>query len=280
MAGRLLTSLTLALSFLGVSGLPQSSKREGFYLGVPISNPDAQNTIPHRYIVVYNDTFSDDDVAAHEETVIKTIAKRNIGKRSPLTGQLLSTMVNTYKVGPWRAMTLEADDLLINEIYSANEVEYIEQDAYISINRRAIQRQATSGLVRISHAQPTRNATYIFDDSAGEGITAFVVDTGIRVTHREFEGRATWGANFIDNDVCSVVSRRCQAALCDEDGICSHLNRTRMAMATEPTLLARLVARPSVSPRRSSSSPSRSWTPKAAAPTRASLPACSSVSTK
>ncbi|KXX79666.1 Subtilisin-like protease 6 [Madurella mycetomatis] len=200
MAGRLLASLTFALSALGVSGLPQSSKADGFYLGVPISNPGVQNAIPHKFIVVYNDTFSDDDVAAHEDIVIKTISKRNIGKRSPLTGQLLSTLVNTFKVGPWRAMSLEADDLLINEIFSANEVEYIEQDAYININARAVQGRATSGLARISHARPARGGAYIFDDSAGEGITAFVVDTGIRVTHSEFEGRATWGANFVDND--------------------------------------------------------------------------------
>ncbi|KAK4124268.1 subtilisin-like protein [Parathielavia appendiculata] len=201
MAGRLLTCFTLALAALGVSGLPTSSesnKTEGLYLGVPISNPDTKNAIPHRYIVVYNNSFNDDEIDAHETSVIKTIAKRNIGKRSPMTGKLLSTSVNTYRIGKWRAMALEADDLLVNEIYAANEVSYIEQDAYISLNARKMQGQATTGLARISHA--ARGAeTYVFDDSAGEGITAYVVDTGIRVDHEEFEGRATFGANFIDN---------------------------------------------------------------------------------
>ncbi|KAK4098653.1 subtilisin-like protein [Parathielavia hyrcaniae] len=201
MAGRLLTCLTLALGALGVSGLPTSSDTTdsgGFYLGVPISNPDTKNAIPHRYIVVYNNTFNDDEVEAHETSVIKTIARRNIGKRSPMTGKLLSTSVNTYRIGRWRAMSLEADDLLVNEIYSANAVSYIEQDAYISINARVMQGQATTGLARISHAA-RGSQTYVFDDSAGEGITAYVVDTGIRVDHEEFEGRATFGANFIDN---------------------------------------------------------------------------------
>jgi subtilisin family serine protease len=210
MAGRLLLSLTFALATLGVSGLPTSTgtssdgnKTEGFYIGVPIANPHVQNAIPHRYIVVYNNTFNDDDIDAHETSVIQTIAKRNLGKRSPMTGKLLSTSVDTYKIGGWRAMALEADDLLVNEIYSANEVSYIEQDAYISINARKMQGQATTGLARISHA--ARGAeTYVFDDSAGEGITAYVVDTGIRVTHDEFEGRAEFAANFIDNVVCAA----------------------------------------------------------------------------
>jgi subtilisin family serine protease len=200
MAGRLLSSLAFALSALGVSGLPQSAKSDGFYLGVPISNPDAQNLIPHKYIVVYNNTFNDDDIVAHQESIIKTISTRNINKRSPLTGQLLSTAVKSFKVGAWRAMSLEADDLMINEIFSSNEVEYIEQDAYVNLNARAMQAQAPSGLVRLSHARAGSGA-YIFDDSAGEGITAFVVDTGIRVSHSEFEGRATFGGNFVDDVV-------------------------------------------------------------------------------
>lgn len=201
MAGRLLLCFTAALAALGVSGLPTSAnKTEGFYIGVPVANPNALNVIPHKYIVVYNSTFNDDEIAAHETNVIKTIAKRNIAKRSPMTGKLLSTKVDTYQINGWRAMSLEADDLLINEIYASKEVSYIQSDAVYNINTRAVQGQTTSGLARISHAQAGAR-TYVFDDSAGEGITAYVVDTGIRVTHEEFGGRATFGANFVDNIV-------------------------------------------------------------------------------
>lgn len=207
MAGRLLTCFTLALSALGVSGVPTSlptNKTEGSFLGIPISNPGIANAIPNRYIVVYNNTFNDDDIDVHEKSVIQTIAKRNVAKRS-LTGKLLSTTVNTYKIGKWRAMALDADDLMVNEIFNAKEVSYIEQDAYININAKAVQGRTTTGLARISHAQAGAR-TYVFDDSAGEGITAFVVDTGIRVTHSEFEGRATFAANFIDDVVCFYSS--------------------------------------------------------------------------
>jgi subtilisin family serine protease len=201
MAGRLLVCFTLALSALGVSGIPTSaSNKTEPFIGLPISNPGDPNAIPNRYIVVYNNTFNDDDIDLHETSVIKTIAKRNIAKRS-MTGKLLSTTVDTYKIGKWRAMALEADDLMINELFSAKEVSYIEQDAYIRLNARSVQSRTTSGLARISHADVGAR-TYVFDSSAGEGITAYVVDTGIRVTHSEFEGRATFAANFIDNVVC------------------------------------------------------------------------------
>mgnify|MGYP001179419977 FL=1 len=207
MAGRLLTALTFALSVLGVTAAPapepariKSSTTGKTYLGIPISNPDVRNPVPNRYIVVYNNTFSDEEVEAHETMVIKTIAKRNLGKRSPHTGKFLSTAVKTFKVNGWRAMSLEADDVLINEIFESKEVSYIEQDEYISLNARSFQGNAPTGLARISHAT-AGNRGYIFDDSGGEGITAYVVDTGIRLTHSEFEGRAVFGANFVDNSV-------------------------------------------------------------------------------
>jgi subtilisin family serine protease len=202
MAGKLLLCVTLALSALGVSGAPTSASNRTEYLGIPISNPGILNAIPNRYIVVYNNTFNDDDIDIHENSVIKTIAKRNIAKRS-MTGKLLSTTVDTYKIGKWRAMALDADDMMVNEIFSAREVSYIEQDAYININARAVQGRTTTGLARLSHSDAGAR-TYVFDDSAGEGITAYVVDTGVRVTHEEFEGRAVFGANFIDNEVCSL----------------------------------------------------------------------------
>lgn len=213
MAGRLLLCFTAALAALGVSGLPQSGKGDDFYIGVPIANPDVQNPVPHKFIVVYNSTFSGEAIQAHQASVMKTVSKRNIGKRSPMTGKLLSTTVDTYQINEWRAMSLEADDRLINEIYAADEVSYVQQDAYISINARQVQAQGTSGLGRISHARAGNNM-YVFDSSAGEGITAYVVDTGIRVTHDEFEGRAVFGANFVNNNDT------------DENGHGSHVSGT------------------------------------------------------
>jgi len=202
MAGRLLASVTLLLSGLSaVAALPR--KGEDFFLGIPISNPDAPNPVPHKFIVVYNNTFGDDIIAAHEAHITAKIASRNIGKRSPRTGRLLSTGVRPFSLGKWRAMALEADDRTITEIFTADEVAYIEQDQYINLSAQLVQGSATTGLARLSHAR-VGSRGYVFDSSAGDGITAYVVDTGILISHTEFEGRAVWGENFV-NDVVSTA---------------------------------------------------------------------------
>ncbi|KAF9189675.1 hypothetical protein BGZ51_009269 [Haplosporangium sp. Z 767] len=83
----------------------------------------------------------------------------------------------------------------LKEILASDEVEYVEQDAIISIS--GTQSSPTWGLARVSQRTLNNNANYLYNDAAGEGITAYVVDTGIYVEHSEFEGRASWGANFI-----------------------------------------------------------------------------------
>jgi hypothetical protein len=44
------------------------------------------------------------------------------------------------------------------------------------------QQTAPAELVRLSHTT-AGGARYIYDNSSGAGITAYVVDTGIRLTH-------------------------------------------------------------------------------------------------
>lgn len=54
-------------------------------------------------------------------------------------------------------------------------------------------------LARISHSG-IDNSSYIYDSSAGEGIVAYGIDTGIYVEHSDFEGRAVLGASFIEGE--------------------------------------------------------------------------------
>ncbi|CAO1638459.1 unnamed protein product [Sympodiomycopsis kandeliae] len=58
------------------------------------------------------------------------------------------------------------------------------------------QNGAPWGLARVSHRKELRLGTfskYLYDSGAGEGVTAYVIDTGINIDHVEFEGRASWG---------------------------------------------------------------------------------------
>ncbi|KNE65517.1 hypothetical protein AMAG_11135 [Allomyces macrogynus ATCC 38327] len=49
------------------------------------------------------------------------------------------------------------------------------------------------GLPRISEVYLDVSKPYYYPDSAGAGVNAYVIDTGILTTHSDFEGRAIWG---------------------------------------------------------------------------------------
>ncbi|MEV6260772.1 S8 family peptidase [Streptomyces sp. NPDC051784] len=56
------------------------------------------------------------------------------------------------------------------------------------------------GLDRIDQAGTAGDGAYTYPDSAGGDVTAYVIDTGVRVTHKDFEGRAASGFDAVDND--------------------------------------------------------------------------------
>ncbi|GAA2445632.1 S8 family peptidase [Streptomyces lavendulocolor] len=56
------------------------------------------------------------------------------------------------------------------------------------------------GLDRVDQADTAGDSKYTYPDNAGDGVTAYVIDTGVRVGHKDFEGRAVSGFDAIDND--------------------------------------------------------------------------------
>ncbi|OKH94684.1 serine protease [Streptomyces uncialis] len=56
------------------------------------------------------------------------------------------------------------------------------------------------GLDRIDQRTLPLDQRYTYPDSAGQGVTAYVIDTGVRTTHGDFGGRAAHGYDAIDND--------------------------------------------------------------------------------
>ncbi|MEU4348431.1 S8 family peptidase [Streptomyces sp. NPDC023838] len=56
------------------------------------------------------------------------------------------------------------------------------------------------GLDRIDQAETAGDGKYTYPDTAGEGVTAYVIDTGVRISHKDFGGRASYGFDAVDND--------------------------------------------------------------------------------
>ncbi|WP_411102557.1 S8 family serine peptidase [Streptomyces sp. cmx-4-9] len=56
------------------------------------------------------------------------------------------------------------------------------------------------GLDRIDQEATAADRKYTYPDAGGDGVTAYVIDTGVRITHKDFAGRATHGFDAVDND--------------------------------------------------------------------------------
>ncbi|WP_026422646.1 S8 family peptidase [Actinokineospora inagensis] len=77
-------------------------------------------------------------------------------------------------------------------------VAYVAQDEVVSAE--GAQSSAPWGLDRIDQHDLPLNRTYNYPDNGGSGVTAYVVDTGVRISHSEFGGRARDGYDAVDND--------------------------------------------------------------------------------
>ncbi|MFI6550594.1 S8 family peptidase [Streptomyces prunicolor] len=62
------------------------------------------------------------------------------------------------------------------------------------------QSSAPWGLDRIDQAALPLSGTYTYPDSAGSGVTVYVIDTGVRITHTQISGRAAYGYDAVDGD--------------------------------------------------------------------------------
>jgi subtilisin family serine protease len=74
----------------------------------------------------------------------------------------------------------------------------VEQNQRVSID--ATQSNAPWGLDRIDQTSLPLSGTYTYPDSAGTGVTAYVIDTGVRITHSQLTGRAVNGYDAVDGD--------------------------------------------------------------------------------
>ncbi|MFI8994283.1 S8 family peptidase [Streptomyces sp. NPDC053542] len=65
----------------------------------------------------------------------------------------------------------------------------------------ALQKDPPSwGLDRIDQKTLPLNKSYVMPPGGGAGVSVYVLDTGVRATHKDFGGRVRSGHDFVDND--------------------------------------------------------------------------------
>lgn len=165
--------VVLALSF-SVSS-PAAAKGDA-----PILGADSSTAISGRYIVVFKAGTPAADVSAAAEHARGLGGQVDFVYESALTG-----------------FAGNLPEQALNGLSHNPNIEFIEADQVITID--ATQSPATWGLDRIDQRNLPLNNAYNYNFT-GSGVTAYIIDTGIRVSHNEFGGRASSGRDFVDND--------------------------------------------------------------------------------
>ncbi|MFE9763268.1 S8 family serine peptidase [Streptomyces sp. NPDC005808] len=177
---RRLAGIASAALVLGVvSTLPANAAPER--VG-QIQYAGAANAIADSYIVTLKA-----DAARAGSTEGKALAK-----------EYGATIERTYKKA-LNGYAVEATEAEAKEFAADPAVASVVQNRTFHIN--ATQPSPPSwGLDRIDQKTLPLNSSYTYPDSAGTGVTAYIIDTGVRITHSDFGGRASYGYDAVDND--------------------------------------------------------------------------------
>ena len=165
------SSVAIATAVLAAS----PAQAEGTVLGA-----DSPAAINGEYIVVLND-----DIVASASTA-SGIAEAYDGK---LRKHFSSINGFSADLSAEEARHLAADP----------SVDYVQQNAEVTM--ASTQDNPSSwGLDRLDQDGLPLDNSYTYPDSGGEGVTAYIIDTGIEIEHTDFEGRASHGIDTVDND--------------------------------------------------------------------------------
>lgn len=186
----------------------------------PINTQERPKFVPGKYLVQFNTNVDAASVAAHHDTVRRRVAKRS-ATHEPIERIFNIGSLNAY-LGDFDEQAA-ADILQLDEVLSVvpDEYIYLEKTDFPPLAQRDLVTQSPSiwSLGDLSHKKGNA-ANYVYDSSAGKGMTAYVFDTGIRLSHVEFEGRARFGINGITNSTAASGASK------DDEGHGTHCAAT------------------------------------------------------
>ncbi|MEV4432909.1 S8 family peptidase [Streptomyces sp. NPDC049555] len=148
---------------------------------------DAKGAVEGSYIVL----LKDGKAAAHDGAFSaqgKDLAERYGGK-----------LERTYSSAVHGFSASGLDRTEAKRLAADPSVAKVVQNHRFTINA-AQEAPPSWGLDRIDQAETKGDGKYTYPDGAGEGVTAYVIDTGVRISHKDFGGRAAYGFNAVDNN--------------------------------------------------------------------------------
>ncbi|MGY1434637.1 S8 family peptidase [Streptomyces reniochalinae] len=174
-----LTATALGLSGAATAGASTPDAQQGTIRGA-----SAPGAISGQYIVALDGQAS---VSATARTQARATAERLTDAYGGTVGQVYSAA--------FRGFSFRATEAQAEKLAAAPGVKYVEADG--RAHTTGTQPSPPSwGIDRVDGAL---DDSYSYPND-GSGVTAYIVDTGIDMTHTEFGGRAGSGYDFIDND--------------------------------------------------------------------------------
>jgi subtilisin family serine protease len=149
-------------------------RAEGVVLGT--DSPDA---IPGRYVVMFRPTVGP---IASAQSLVGDHLERTFDGVAGFSARLSAVAARRLAADP--------------------AVGLVEQDRTVRIETTT-ERNPSWNLDRIDQRKVKPSKTYTPTDD-GSAVHAYVIDTGIRISHWEFAGRASYGPDFVDNDRTSA----------------------------------------------------------------------------
>ncbi|EWC47730.1 hypothetical protein DRE_02930 [Drechslerella stenobrocha 248] len=192
--------LAATLPLISIAGLSSA---------LPVTVDTEQTPPPKKFIVVLKNQVTSSEL--HNHTVWATsIHARNLEKRQKNTGtSAVSESVGVeevYEIDKFKAYAGSFDAATLSEIEASEDVDYVEEDQPVYITGVQVERTESWSLSVLSAKganwenaarDSNSNRLYRFDESAGEGTYAYILDTGINIAHEDFEGRAELGYNAV-----------------------------------------------------------------------------------
>ncbi|UQC82699.1 alkaline protease [Colletotrichum lupini] len=154
----------------------------------------ADGTIPGEYIVSLKPGLARSQIESHLSRAASVHARRR--RDTTPTGGISKT----FSIGAFNAYAGSFDEATLAEILSGDvegAVASVEPNRLVEIDALVTQDAAPWGLASLSSLNQLSSSSdgqpYTYDDSAGEGSFAYIVDTGVQVYHPDFAGHAVKG---------------------------------------------------------------------------------------
>ncbi|SPN99857.1 probable Subtilisin-like proteinase Spm1 [Cephalotrichum gorgonifer] len=205
-----------------VATASQSAGVETIHDGAaPVLSSTSAETIPGHYIIKFKKGIAEAAVTNHH-TWIQQIHEDGEVRRTELRKRglevsdgVFSGIKHTYNLaGGFLGYSGHFDEDVIEQVRRHPDVEFIEKDSMVHTQvplpgsamegcDSDVEKNAPWGLARISHRDTLTFGTfnkYLYAAEGGEGVDAYVIDTGTNINHVDFEGRAKWGQTIPAGD--------------------------------------------------------------------------------